>query len=222
MGWDFLKLMKSNITNQQLRSPDSQLAEPHFDDEATLLSAQPVVPFRKLLVKPGFSRPWVFGLALAGALLLGVSASALYYSRFRITARQPVSNGATVSSGVQALASDTVVPDESPIEVTEATEETAAESSSIESDTSARMKTQGPSRTTRPLNSSNTVSKKPTHRGATVVDESSEREYESREERRAARREAKERKRANRERRAGRSSDELLRIRDIFEGPPRP
>lgn len=212
--------MKSNITGQQLWSPDSPLAEPHFDDEATLLSARPVVPFKKLLVKPGFSRPWVFGLALAGALLLGVSVSALYYSLFGTTGKQPASNGETVSSGVHGFASDTV--DDSPIEATEATEAIAPETSSVDSDSSARVKAQSPSWTTRPPNSSNAVSKKPAHRRAREVDESSEREYESREERRAARREAKERKRANRERRADRSSDELLRIRDIFEGPPRP
>ena len=213
--------MKSNITDQNLWSSDSTLAEPHFVDEATLLSARPVVPFRKLLVKPGFSRPWVFGLALAGALLLGVSATALYYSRFRTAPSQPVSSGETVSSGVQAFASDTVVPHESPIVTTAAREAAAAESSSVESDTSVRVKARGSSGTTRPPNSSN-VEKKPAHRNATVGDERSEREYDSREERRAARREAKERKRANRERRAGRSIDELLRIRDIFEGPPRP
>jgi hypothetical protein len=212
--------MKSNITDQQLWNPDLPLAEPHFDDEATLLSAQPVVPFRKLLAKPGLSRPWVFGLALAGALLLGVSATALYYSRVRTTGSEPVSNGETVSSGVHGFASDTVAPDESPI--IEATEVTGSESSSVDSDTSSGVKAHVPSWTRRPPNSSNAVSKKPAHRRVTVVDQSSEREYESREERRAARREAKERKQTKRERRAGRSSDELLRIRDIFEGPQRP
>lgn len=211
--------MKSNITNEQFWSPDSPLAAPHFDEEVTLLSARPVVPIKRLSLKPGFLRPWVFGFALAGALLLGVSATALYYSQFRTTGSQPVPNIETVSSGAEGVASEAVAPDERP------TEATGAGSSSVDSDPSVSVKAQARSVswTTRPLNSSTAVSKKPAHRRATVVvDQSTESEYETREERRAARRETKERRRANREGRAGKHSDELLRIRDIFEGPPRP
>src|SRR5688500_17006739 len=81
LGWDVSVIMVSNITDQVFWSSDTPLAEPHFDEEATLLSARRVVPIKKVAVKkPGFSRPWVFGFALAGALLLGVSVTALYYS----------------------------------------------------------------------------------------------------------------------------------------------
>ncbi|MDQ2920934.1 MAG: hypothetical protein M3R52_04880 [Acidobacteriota bacterium] len=219
-----MESMESNITDQQFWSPDSPLAEPHFDEEVTLLSARPVVPIKNLTVKPGFSRPWVFGFALAGALLFGVSATTLYYSRFRTTGSQLVPKIEAVSSGVQGVASESVALDERPSEAIEATAATGAGSSPVYSETSRGVKAQAPSVswTNRPPNSSNAVSKKPDHRRATVViDQSSESEYETRDERRAAKREAKEWK-ANRERRAGKHSNELLRIRDIFEGPPRP
>lgn len=217
--------MESNITNQQFRSPGLPLAEPRFDEEATLLSARPVVPIERLTVKPNFSRrfsrPWIFGFALAGALLLGVSATTLYYSRFRTTQALPATSIETTSSGAQGDAWEAVAPPEFRIGATGAI---VVGGTSVDSDTSTGVIAPRPavSRMTKLPNSSRAVSKKPAHRHATVTDESSEREYESREERRAARREAKERKRANRERRAGRSADELLRIRDIFEGPPRP
>jgi hypothetical protein len=216
-GLRFFRSMESNITDQQFWRPDSPLAQPHFDDEATLLSARPVVPIKKLSVNTGFARPWVFGFVLAGALFLGASATALYYSRFHASAAQPVSSLETVSSGAQGVASK-------PAALDEAADAGGSGSSTVDSTTSANLKAQVPdSWTTRPLNTSNAVSAKPVLRRAAVAPgRSSESDYETREERRVAKREAKEQKRANRERRAGKHSDGVLRIRDIFEGPPRP
>jgi hypothetical protein len=216
--------MESNITDQQFWSPNSPLAPPHFDDEATLLSARPVVPIEKISAKHGFSRPWVLGFALAGALFLGVSATAFFFSQFRTTGAQSGPSLETLSSGVRGVASKAVADDEPPTEATEPTDATEAGSSTIDSNTSAKVKAQIPdSWTTRPLNSSNAVSTRPVLRRAPVAPgQRSESEYETREERRAAKREAKEEQRANRERRTGKHSDELLRIREIFEGPPRP
>lgn len=249
--------MESNITNQQSWSLDSPLTQPHFDQEATLLSARPVVPINQLIVKPGFSRPWVFGLAVAGALLVGVSATALYFSQFRTTQSQPVTNIEPVSSGARGVASEAVALDEPATpQATGATQATElsqpiaatgarAGTSSVHPAPAARERAQAPSDpwTTRPLNSSTSVSKKPVHRSAPVVvnqnseweyetqeqrgakrtngDENSESEYET-QERRGAKREAREQKRANRERRGRRLSDELLRIGDIIERSRRP
>lgn len=215
--------MESNFAKQRFWSPDSPLSEPHFDEEATLLSARPVVPISKLSVKPGFSRPLIFGLALAGALLLGVTATALYYSGLPAIESQPSPNIATVSSGVQGFESEAVALDE-PAEATEASGQTGDGDSSADSATSAGGKARPGTilGTTRRSNSSNSVSKKPAHRRAVAVEQSWDYEYETREERRAAKREARERKRADRERRAGKPSNEVLRIRDIFEGPQRP
>ena len=216
--------MESNIADQQTWSRDSPLAEPHFDEEVTLLSARPVVPIEQFTQKRVSTRPWVFAFALGGALLLGVSATALYYSQFRATGSQAVPNIEKVSSGAQGAATEAVA--RPPIDATDTTGSTVGGTSSVDSDTSARVKAQAPSVswTTRPLNSSssNAVSKKSARLRATVVvDQSSEPEYETYK-RRGAKREAKERKRANREGRDGKSSDELFRIREIFEGPQRP
>ena len=215
--------MESNISNQQFWSPDSPLAEPHFDEEVTLLSARPVVPIERFTRQPAFTRPWVFGFAMAGALLLGVSTTALYYSRFGSTGSQAVPNIEKVSSGAQGAITEAVAHDEPAIKASDTTA-TGAGISAVDSDTPARVKALAPSVswTTRPLNSSNAVSKKPAHLRTTgVIDQSSEPAYETHE-RRGAKREAKERKRANRVGRDGKPSDELLRIREIFEGPQRP
>jgi len=220
----FVRRMESNIADQQFGSPDSPLAEPHFDEEVTLLSARPVVPIERLTRKPVSTRPWVFGFALAGALLLGASATALYYSQFRSTGSQAFPNSEKVSAGAQGAATETAARDQPPIDATDTTGSTVGGSSSVDSDTSARVRVQSPTVlwTTRTLNPSNTASKKSPHLRATeVINQSSEPEYETHE-RRGAKREAKERKRANRAGRDHRSSDELFRIREIFEGPQRP
>jgi len=220
----FLKYMESNIADQQTWSRAAPPAEPHFDDEVTLLSARPVVPIERFTRTPVSTRPWVFGFALAGAVLLGVSATALYYSQFQMTRSQAVSDIEKVSSGAQGAATEVVGRDEPPINATDTTGSTGSGSSSVDSDTSASVKVQAPSvaSATRQLNSSNTASKKSSHLRATVViDQSSEPEYEIHE-RRGAKREAKERKRPNRGGRDDKAFDQLLRIRDIFEGPQRP
>src|SRR5688572_21778520 len=204
--------MESTNTNQQFWSPESPVAQPHFDDEATLLSARPVVPIEKIAVKTGFPPPWVLGFALAGALVLGVAATAIYFSQFRTTGPQPVSSVDTLSSGAEGVGSKPIVND--PV-TTDAT---------VDSNTTTAAKAPvSDSLTTRPLKSSDTVSTKPAFRRVTgAPGRSSESEHETREERRAAKREVKEQRRANHERRESKQSDAVLRIRDIFEGPSRP
>lgn len=211
--------MESNITDQQFLSSDSSLAQPDFVDEATLLSARPVVPIEEIPVKPGFSRPWVLGFALAGALFLGIAATAFYFSQFRTDGTQPDSSVDTLSSGAQGVASKPIATEPVPYK----TDATSA-GSTVDTDRSASVKALVPdSSTIRPLNSSDTVSTKSALRKVTVAaDRSPESEHETREERRAAKKEAKERSRANRERREDKHSDEVIRIRDIFEGPSRP
>jgi len=216
--------MESNITDQQFWSPDTQLAEPHFDEEVTLLAARPVVPIEQLNRKPVSTRPWVFGLALTGAILLGVSATALYYSQFRSTGSQAGPDIDKFSSGVQGAATAAVSRNEPAINATDTTGSAGAVNSSVDSNTPARVKAQAPSVswTSRLPSSSNTTSKKSAHLHPTVViDPGSEPEHEIHE-RRWTKREAKERKRENRGGRGHKSSDELLRIREIFEGPQKP
>jgi hypothetical protein len=217
----FCKFMQSNITNEQFSSSSASLSEPHFDDEATVLSARPVVPIEELTKKVGFSRPWAFGLAVAGALLLGVAATAFYYSLFSTLEGRPFANLATVSSNVQGVAPEPPKLNELP----GATGITKSDASSVDSNKSAKAKMQAASRPviTRPLHfPKDRVKVLAPRRETPVVDQRVDYENETREQRRAARRDAQERKREIRERRAARRSDEVLRIREIFEGPARP
>ena len=58
-------------------------AEPHFDDERTLLSARPVVPLEKIEAKARHRRQWFLGGAFAIAMMLG-AASALLASYVKL------------------------------------------------------------------------------------------------------------------------------------------
>src|SRR5262249_257139 len=58
-------------------------SEPHFDDERTLISAQPVVPLDKINKKARHRRQWFLGSAFAIAMMLG-AASALLASYLKL------------------------------------------------------------------------------------------------------------------------------------------
>lgn len=57
--------------------------QPHFDDELTVLTAQPVVPLQQIDAKLKHRRRWFLGGAFAIAMLLGV-ASAVVSAYFRL------------------------------------------------------------------------------------------------------------------------------------------
>lgn len=61
----------------------NEYAEPHFDDERTLLSARPVVPLEKIEAKARRRRQWFLGGAFAIAMMLG-AASALIASYLKL------------------------------------------------------------------------------------------------------------------------------------------
>ena len=58
-------------------------AEPHFDDERTLIAARPVVPLETIEAKARHRRRWVLGGAFAIAMMLG-AASALVASYLKL------------------------------------------------------------------------------------------------------------------------------------------
>lgn len=57
--------------------------QPHFDDELTVLTAQPVVPLEQIDAKVKHRRRWFLGGAFAIAMLLG-AASAVVSAYFRL------------------------------------------------------------------------------------------------------------------------------------------
>jgi hypothetical protein len=71
--------MDSNITDQQDFSGDEQLTEPHFDEEATLLSARQVVPLDEIRTEQRLGRRLSFGIAIISSLVLGALGAKLIY-----------------------------------------------------------------------------------------------------------------------------------------------
>lgn len=213
--------MESTTSDYQFFGAEASLSEPHFDEQATVLAARAVVPLASLkgvkgvkavTAKTSFPRPWILGLGLVGALLVGIFATAIYYSRLNGNDSR-VFDDAEVAAGVEA---DTTKSDDS-------FSGPAAAEPAVNADTPAEVRREAKSH---PLKSSAEPSGKPVARRVAVITEKrrSKQAIEgSREDRKAARKQARqERRRAEREKRDARSSDDLLRIRDIFEGSPRP
>jgi len=193
--------MSSTTTDQQFIDAESSLPEPHFDEEATVLSARPVVPLdavNESRAQTVFSRPWILGLGLIGALLIGIFATALYYSSSNGADAEAL-QGAEVGLGAEG--------------------NSAGVTNSFSGPAAAQ-----PTPATKP--ESTEPGKKPRARLVAVIRDKKANNHigeESDDDRKAARKQArKERRQAERERREAGSPDELLRIRDIFEGSPRP
>jgi len=91
--------MKEQTFDRSLEAAVSP-AEPHFDDELTLLSARPVVPLEKIDAKQRHRRNWVLGGAFAIAMMLG-AATALVASYLKLRA---VPNQATEITEVETPA----------------------------------------------------------------------------------------------------------------------
>lgn len=202
----------ANTTNEQYFNTESPLTEPHFDEEATVLSARPVVPLQEIQLEQHSRKRLLFGLAIACSLALGALSGLLFFknsepeSSTAITQAAPGAAGITVDAPVAAIAESV---------------DAAATGIAPQSET----ETQAPSVSRKPLRSvspnSRAVVTKPKAPMPPQIEEREvdwdERFYERRR-RRISEREAMRESR----RRQRRSSDDLLRIRDIFEGPPRP
>ena len=204
--------MALTTTDQQFIGAEPSLEEPHFDEEATLLSAQPVVPLAAIeatTAKSWFPHPWLLGLGLIGALMIGVFATAMYYSRSKDHSSKTFQDGELVA-GVEGESSESINSFSGP----------TATQPAVEPEVPAEVQTAAAKQ---PVKTSVELGKKPRPRLVTVIREtnrSNQTEEDILENRRAARREARQERRERR--RDSRSSDELLRIRDIFEGSPRP
>ena len=70
--------MESNITEPEHFSNDA-LTEPHFDEEATMLSARPVVPLEEIRAETNSRRRLAFGLSILVALVIGALGATLIY-----------------------------------------------------------------------------------------------------------------------------------------------
>jgi hypothetical protein len=190
---------------------DLPLDEPHFDDEATVLSARPVVPLDEVPVdekksyekqRPSrFARGWVFAATVAGAMLLGAVVAIAYFSYANPRPVQPAVSDDGIVAGVEGLA----------IESTgnSAESATAAEARSPNADAAVGVKAP----TVSQPEVSSREARKPVARRVAVLTFPS-----SHEERKEARRLAKQQRKEERESR----NRNLTHIREIFEGPQRP
>jgi hypothetical protein len=88
-----LKRMESNITEQQYSG--GLLSEPHFDEEATILSARPVVPLHEIKAAKRSGKRLTFALALVAALIVGALGATLIYRQ-----RGQIAETATIETGI--------------------------------------------------------------------------------------------------------------------------
>jgi len=192
------------------------LSLPHFDEDATLLSARPVVPLHEVKAETRSRRRVVFGLTILAAILVGaISATLLLMqsgqnsqSAAEAGVSQPTVSSSGVAGGSTTEPADARVPvAREPVEEPQTREVPSAR------DFSTRN---------RPTAAISRRSVKPTRAGS--PEQESDEDFENdeielrRAERRDARREAKRQLRHRRER----VGDDVLRIREIFEGSPRP
>lgn len=204
--------MESELTTAET-GLELPLDEPHFDDEATVLSARPVVPLDEVpfdekksyeeQTPSRFARGWVFAATVAGAMLLGAVVAIAYFS---YTNRQPVQPAVSddgIVAGADGLAIEPTGNSDAAVK--------AADARSPDTDTPVAVK-EAP--TVSPPLVSSSETRKPVARRVAVLTFPSSHE-ERKEERRLAKQQRKEMERESRNR-------NLTRIREIFEGPQRP
>ncbi|HEX9544828.1 MAG TPA: hypothetical protein VF955_06560 [Pyrinomonadaceae bacterium] len=208
--------MEAEITDAATSS-ELPLAEPHFDDEATLLSARRVVPLDEVLpygsqATSRFARGWMFAATVVGALLLGVAASVAYYSYLNREPAQLFVDTETIVGGVEGVSTE---PPQASANVSQVNNTRPPDSNP------------GVTRQEEPVSPSPSVSsneaKRPVARRVDVLTSpSSPDEAQAREERKARREVKKRIRELERESRNPKSRNDLSRIREIFEGPQKP
>ena len=213
--------MNSTIDDRITGGQD--LDEPHFDEEATI-AARPVVPLGEVKAENRSKAGFAVALAIGGGLLIGLLTATLIYRYLGASqaptvetttvAEQPANQLPRAAGGAAVGVEDsamTSVEEDSPVETASETRELLPET-----EESKPVRNQDRSPEVAP-------------RRPVVVRESrppigEEDEEAARASRRAERQEERrERRRAKRqERQSGQTADDLTRIREIFEGSPRP
>jgi hypothetical protein len=211
------------VTNEPLGSPET-LSQPHFDDEATLLAAQPVVPLAAVRSQATAKRSMLLGAGIVIAVLVGALCASLLYSNQNEPASQEVitvSDGA--AAGAVAPVSQTIANSEpvvapeptqtdkqaaenrktAPVDVEKRSPARDVKANAAKIDSSARDNMDS-----RPRRVENPPAVYDSTDDARVPDSYSA----ERDRRRQERREARRHKRQNA------ANEELFRIREIFEG----
>lgn len=197
---------------------DEPLTLPHFDDEATVQSARPVVPLHEVRRAALTRLHLLLGGALCLAAVVGALVASLIYNR--TTPQAPEATAETISEPA-ATSPDFVAPSGeasgSTINPHDAVA-TNADMPAKNDEGSERIVTKAVPRNNQPTIRNSRVETRPDR----VVDQSKiddRSELELRAEEEMLREQRREARRARRERLA---NDGLTRIREIFEGSPRP
>ncbi len=202
------------------------MSKPHFDDEATLLSARPVVPLKDVKAKARSKRRLFFALAIMISLLFGA------FTAILIGYLQQADDQVTIDDNQSAGTKEqtSIAPER----VNLASSSLEAGGSSIESDPTASARKNGeptsgihslrksrPAKNQTPRSTRSAAASSAT--GEAVQNNVPDLDWDGREasrersEARRRRRETVHKSRKNRDE----SSDDLLRIGEIFEGAPR-
>lgn len=213
--------MESNITEQQYLNDELQLAEPHFDEEATVLSARPVVPLEEIKARASISRRLAFGLTILGSLLVGAfGASLLYKQRGQKPAtaitERVVAGSAASAEGSPVIESSTGEARKAIVQAEAPNAGAVAEDKKPELPTAQRAERSEPQ--TRRIELARHDKESLTTSHAAEKEMRRAERMEARRLRRVTERESQNEARSRRRK----SSDDLLRIREIFEGSPRP
>lgn len=211
--------METNITDQQQSGAELQLSEPHFDEEATLLSARPVVPLRDIGVRR-IQRRLIYGLTIIVAVMAGAFAATLVYKQ---GSHKPTATTFERSVPISEQAAP---------EVIFGATGTISDSPATAAQVGENVETVATQEVPNPASPERTRKAEPSiSSGANTGGEIQQRAEDHRiatESRRAERIEARrlrrsaEREAAQETRHNGQSARDLLRIREIFEGSPRP
>jgi hypothetical protein len=213
--------MENNYSSTD-RPAGVNLSLPHFDEEATVLSARPVVPLEEIRVETRSRRNLVFALTIVAAILVGAIGATLLMrpeQTSQTASEGQVSEPLAVPTGAAGGVTSETAESKVPVprlsdEVNVQAERPDDRESSIKQRPAAVN-----SRSSMKAAASRSIPKpvRVQRRDYEVVEDF---KNDERELRRAERREA--RREARRQHRQRRETDDLLRIREIFEGAPRP
>ena len=210
----------SQSEHSQSEHPQSEieLTLPHFDDEETIQSARPVVPLHEVRKASQTKQRWLLGGALCVAAVVGALTASW------IGGPQPVQEPSTATSNeTSPLRADFVTPSSEASGATvDPNEAVALESEATNSGTGDLAVESNPPTVRRPENRTTRTPQKvekviPPQVSVSDNERVSSDEEFLRERRREARRLRRDRRIEER-----RSDDGLTRIREIFEGSPRP
>ena len=204
--------MESNIARDEVLGAESP-SEPHFDEEATLLSARPVIPLHEVRAEGRFRRRLTFGVTIIVSILIGAVGATLIYKRGQKQTAQIVENSSQVSEQTGREGPPITEADGSAAD----SHAVAPPAAGTKDDVVASKLRNGSGSTP-----SRTAAAPPIPQSRESGSVEREMRYAPRVEARRLRRRAVREARREANGRKGQSADDLLRIREIFEGSPRP